>query len=342
MTRIAITLALAAAGGGAAHLAGLPLAFLLGPLVVVAAATLAGAPLARPPEWMTMPMRVVLGVAIGASFEPALLGDLAALGLTLLAVPVYVVVATAIGMVVYGRIGRYDRAEAFFAALPGGLYTMTAYAEDLGVDVRRIALAHALRVTAVVVAAPLLVWAFGGPSGRQALGGGEAWPGLAGAATLVASGIAGYWIGRLSRLPGGVILGPMVVSTGLHLSGVTTAVVPSELLGLAQVVLGAAIGARFLGESPRMIRDGVPLAVLSVALSGVVTVALAVPLALASGFDLVSLLLALAPGGMAEMSLVAVSLGLDAAFVATLHLLRILIVMLGAPVWWRRAARRRA
>lgn len=337
MTRLALTLALAAAGGIGASVAGLPLPYLIGPLLLVTCATFAGLPLARPPQWTATIMRAVLGVAIGASFNPELIDDLAAIGLTLLAVPLYIVVSTAVGVFIYRRVGGYDRAEAFFAALPGGLYTMTAYAEDMGVDVRRIALAQALRLTIVVVAVPIIVWIADLPVRAVVTpDGGHPPLDAVGVATLVACGVVGALLGRLSRLPGGVIIGPMICSTAVHVSGLSVAVVPWELLALAQVVLGASIGARFVGESQRMIRNGVPLAFVSVFGAGLVTLALAWPLAYLTGGDLVTLLLALAPGGMAEMSLVAVSLGLDAAIVATLHLERILLVVLGAPVFGRR------
>jgi uncharacterized protein len=58
------------------------------------------------------------------------------------------------------------------------------------------------------------------------------------------------------------------------------------------------------------------------------------------------LILALAPGGLAEMSLVALALQVEAAFVSTHHVIRIAMVVLVAPALyrtlplrWRRTAR---
>lgn len=338
LLRHALTLGLAVAGGTAAQAAGLPLAFLLGPLAVVMAAALAGAPLARPPDALVTPMRTLLGVAIGATFTPAFLARPAELALCLGAVALYVVIATALSYAVYRRMGRYSRAESFFSSLPGGLYTMTAYAEDLGVDVHRIALAHTLRIAIIVLVTPALIWALGltapaRPAGAPPLSA----MGAVDLAVLAAVAVVGYAVGRGLRLPGGAIIGPMLVSSALHLLGWSDVSTPAEGLALAQVVLGAAIGARFVGETAGFLARGVLLVVASVGLSGFVTLAMAMPLAEATGRDLLSVLLALAPGGMAEMGLIAVALGLDAAFVTALHLARILIVMLGAPLVWARA-----
>lgn len=47
------------------------------------------------------------------------------------------------------------------------------------------------------------------------------------------------------------------------------------------------------------------------------------------------MLLAFAPGGVAEMSLVALALGIDAAYVATHHVVRIFIIVVAAPLLFR-------
>ena len=47
------------------------------------------------------------------------------------------------------------------------------------------------------------------------------------------------------------------------------------------------------------------------------------------------LLLAYAPGGLAEMSLVALGIGSDVAFVATHHIIRIAIIIILGPTAFR-------
>ncbi|MBT7758307.1 MAG: AbrB family transcriptional regulator, partial [Rhodospirillaceae bacterium] len=41
------------------------------------------------------------------------------------------------------------------------------------------------------------------------------------------------------------------------------------------------------------------------------------------------------PGGLAEMSLIALALDVDTAFVATMHLVRILLIVTLAPIFFR-------
>jgi uncharacterized membrane protein AbrB (regulator of aidB expression) len=60
----------------------------------------------------------------------------------------------------------------------------------------------------------------------------------------------------------------------------------------------------------------------------------------AADTSLQAVILAYAPGGLAEMSLVALALAIDSAFVATHHVLRIMMIVLVAPTVFRRAVRR--
>src|SRR3546814_19969502 len=60
-------------------------------------------------------------------------------------------------------------------------------------------------------------------------------------------GIAGFILARLARLPAAAILGPMLFSAAFHMTGVTDAKPPVELINAAQVVVGPTIGCRFAG-----------------------------------------------------------------------------------------------
>ena len=65
-------------------------------------------------------------------------------------------------------------------------------------------------------------------------------------------------------------------------------------------------------------------------------------LQLATGLPLTTLILAFAPGGLAEMSLLAIALSYDAAFVALHHILRIAVIVTCAPLAFRLLGVRKA
>ena len=144
------------------------------------------------------------------------------------------------------------------------------------------------------------------------------------------------WPGaRLLRIPAAQLVGPLALSAGAHLSGLVSAIPPGEIVAAAQVALGAAIGARFIGaritEIWRIIVVSIGAAIIMVAIAAI----FALVLGEFSGSSKTALFLALAPGGLAEMSIIALSFGTAAAFVSTHHIVRIILLVVIAPAIFR-------
>ena len=99
-------------------------------------------------------------------------------------------------------------------------------------------------------------------------------------------------------------------------------------LAVAQLVIGSAVGARFAGVPLAMIRTALLLGAGATVLMLTITLAFAAVLHGLTDHALLLLLLAFIPGGFAEMSLIALALGVDAAFVVTHHSVRVFLVVL--------------
>jgi membrane AbrB-like protein len=128
------------------------------------------------------------------------------------------------------------------------------------------------------------------------------------------------------------IIMPMVISAAAYLSGIVETPPPAPMVAVAQVVMGAGIGVRFVGVRWREAGPTLAYAALSgfIMLAGAMIVAnIASPLL---GIDSNTLVLALAPGGLAEMCMTALALNADTAFIATMHVIRILMIVALAPL----------
>ena len=156
------------------------------------------------------------------------------------------------------------------------------------------------------------------------------------AAILTAGGVAGYFGARALKIPAAPLTGPMLISALLHLVGASTVAPPGPLVAAAQVVVGSTLGARFAGISIQRILRLLLQAAGSTALMIALTVALAIAAAVFVDASIPALVLALAPGGLAEMSLIALALGIEAAFVAAHHIIRIALIVLVLPTAFRR------
>ncbi|WP_207476570.1 AbrB family transcriptional regulator [Arenibaculum pallidiluteum] len=335
LRRAGLALAIGTAGGALAAWASLPLAWMIGSMVACAVAAMAGLRVAVPPRLRAV-MIMVLGVMLGSAFTPSILGQAGAWALSLGGLALYVCAATAVGIWYLRRIAGFDPVTAYFTAAPGGLNEMVLVGGAMGGDDRMIALVHSVRIMIVVMTIPFWFRIFEGyvPGGRGALGPGmgaiPAWDLM-----LLAVCALGAPVAARLRLPAAALIGPMLASAALHLAGVTDGRPPGVLVAAAQIVVGAALGCRFAGVGLRTIgRAAAVAAGLTVAMLGL---AVAMALALERVTDAAgeTLVLAYAPGGLAEMSLIALALHADVAYVSTHHVFRILMIVTLAPAVFR-------
>ena len=127
----------------------------------------------------------------------------------------------------------------------------------------------------------------------------------------------------------------MLVSGAAHALGYTLTKVPLEVLVVAQISVGVMLGCQFRGLTLKEFTGTMTWGIAYALFLLVVTALAANGVARVTGFDPISVLLAFAPGGQTELNLLAYVLGLDVAYVALHHLMRLAIVILGAQIIFR-------
>lgn len=325
------TILLAAAAVAVFQLLGLPLPFLFGPMIACLLAALLGAPLLGAGVVMVM-ARTILGVAIGSSFTPEVVHRLPQMLASVAFVPVYILVIGLIGLPFFHRVCGFDRVTAYFAAMPGGLQDMVIFGTEAGGDPRALSLIHATRVLIILSIAPVILTRFFGVSLDAPIGAPAADLPLGEIGIMAVAAIVGWKGGERIGLFGAAILGPMIVTAALTLAGVIEHRPPAEAILGAQFFIGIGIGVGYVGvtlrELGRFVVAGVfYVLILAVLAAGVTEIVVALGLAQpVEGF------LAFAPGGQAEMTVMAMVVGADLGFVIVHHVTRVLIVITGAPL----------
>lgn len=330
-----LALLIGALGGVVFHILGLPLAWMLGPMAFNMAAALRGMQVAVPLR-LRSAMLAVLGVFLGSSFSPENLAQAPEWLWSIAAITAFAVLSTALVALYYRRVAGFDWTTALFSATPGAMTPMIIMGAAAGGDERRIAMAQALRITLVVLLIPPLVVAVSPDSLA---------PPLPPASSrgfdvlelllLVAGSVLGILLVRLVRLPTPDLIGSMLVSAALYLSGVVDLALPQALLNVTLCVLGAAVGVRFLGTTMRELLDLGRYALGAVFLAVGLAALFAAAISAFLDVGYLTALLALTPGGVAEMCLIAVALDIDPAFVAVHHLARLLFLIAAAPLLGR-------
>lgn len=329
------TAAIAASGVAVFALLGLPLPFLLGPLAACLVAALAGLRL-RDMGGLGKAMRTILGLAVGASVTPELAQRLPDMAYSVALVPVFVFVIGAIGYPFFRRLYRYDPPTAYYAAMPGGLQDMLIFGQEAGGNVRTLSLIHATRVLTIVSLAPLLITGVWGVPLTQAPGAPALELPLDQALVLVATAAVGWWAAERVGLFGAPILGPLILGAALSLGGIITTRPPAEAILAAQYFIGLGIGAAYTGVTMRELRRDVAAGFAFCLVLAVIAFVFAEAVAIMGLAPTLEAFLAFAPGGQAEMVVLALVAGADLAFVVTHHLVRLVVVILGAPVFAKR------
>lgn len=341
IANVALGLVIGVAGGALANWLRLPLAWMIGAMVFTTIAAMAKAPVTMPRSARGV-MVAVLGVMLGAAFSPEMAARVTNWWPTLLALALYCAAITGSLMLYFHMVAGHDWVTSYFSAAPGGLNEMVVVGGEMGGDERTISLVHGSRVLLVVLVIPFGFVLMGDydQSARPPLGDSIASMTSADLAILGACGVFGAFGARALRIPAAYVTGPMLLSAIAHLTGLTASKPPSELVALAQVVIGIAVGSRFAGVSPARVARTLIEAVGSTTIMLIVTVLFALALEPLAATSFAALVLSFAPGGLAEMSLIALALGIDAAFVSTHHIMRIIMVVIAAPLLFRLIRRR--
>lgn len=335
---IGFTVLILAVGAGAGFLCrwiGTPLPFMLGSLIAAAIAATAFYP--RFPDGYVFPMPLrqmcvgVIGVMIGAQVSPELLSLVPTMAVSIPAIFLFIAIAHSLNFLIFRRLGGLDRATAFFSGSPGGLLEAIAFGEEVGADIQRLTILQFLRIIVVVTLLPIAISIYEGEAVGSAAGMSMSLglsPDVVDIGWTLLFAAIGIQIGTWIKLPAAQLSGPLLIVGAASGLGLISIAIPPWLLASAQVVLGASLGLRFTGMTRQVLVSGVGLSLASVASMLVVGIALAFGVSRLTGADFETLIISFAPGGVTEMSLIALSLAASPAFVTLHHLIRIIATVI--------------
>lgn len=328
------TLVIAGLGGLVAEAAGLPVSWLLGPVLAVSAASLAGLDTRLPAILRTIAF-FILGILAGSGVSPAVVEQFglwpASFAIQMVGV-VLIVVATS--WLLRRGLG-WDRETALFASLPGALAFVVAAAADTRADMRRVSVVQSMRLLFLIGALTPLLAALqsgeGASLSERGAGGSLADYGLLIGISAVAAGL-----GKVARVPGGLMLGALLGSAALHVGDVVEVSIPPILAIPSLVLLGAVIGERLRGIGLGAFVRLLPAAFASFAIGLALAAAAGLVAVATLGLDFGKVALAYAPGALEALTVLAYQFDVDPAYVAAHHVVRFMAIAFAVPFLARR------
>ena len=330
------------ASGFVLDLVGMPVAWLIGPMIAAVILALRGTPPGPNPQAVFTGVQAVIGIALSASFSTDALTPIADHWPMMLLTIVLVLGVSIAAGVALGRMASLDTATASLGTVPGGASGMVAMSEELGADPRIVACMQYARVVVVIISIAILARIAGQESETALALAEEDAPLSAFQQFLVAPFLAliGIWIGKRFRLPSGALIGSIAVGMVVGLLGWGPITFPPVVLAAAYLLLGTRVGSRFDPAVLRRIRDLLPWVLGFIMLMTVISAGLGWALAEVTGIDIITALLATSPGGMDGAMIAALDTGANVPLVLAVQISRLLLMVIAGPLVVRRVVRR--
>lgn len=328
LSREAGVVAIAACGGAALAVFGVPAAWLSGSMLLVSVVgLLRPLPDLRKP-WFDATM-LVSGTLIGSAATPEALAAAArypgSLALLLVALGAIMLASGA-----YLRyVARWSWIDSLLASAPGALSAVIAVAQAKGADIGKIAVVQLFRILVLVAFLPSIMQiagqgVVGQPPVLQIVGAGDF---LLVMACGLAAGLAFERMGVTAPM----ILGATTASSVLHGAGIVHGTLPGSIQIAVLVLLGAVMGGRVSAVKRRELAALFPLAIGGFVVALAVAFAFAWPAAWLADVPFATAMAAFAPGGLEAMAMLAFAMGLDPLYVGAHHLVRFMALGLAMP-----------
>ena len=337
LLRWAVLLAVTAGVTVPLTLVGVPSAALFAALVVgIALALLSWGP-ARVPRPLGLAAQGTLGVYIGTMVQDDALAALGDDWAIVLGIGVSTLVLSVAAGALLGLRRDVTPLTGSLSLVAGGASGLVAIARELGGDDRVVAVLQYLRVGLITASMPVVVTLIYhadrsrppvADSGQDPVA-----PWYLSVGMLVALVLVGSTLGRLIRLPGAGLLGPLALTVALEISGLSYGLsVPVVLVQAGYALIGWQAGLAFTRESLRAVGRLLPAAVALIVLLGVATAGMGVLLSRVADLTLLEGYLATSPGGVYAVLATAVETGSNVTFIIAAQVVRILLMLFAAPL----------
>jgi uncharacterized protein len=349
-------------GGFLLSLTGLGIGWMIGTIVLAAFLSfrqptwleITSVPNGLPSSWLKVG-QLLLAVELGRNINLSVLQTFSQNWLTITIMLLLSIVFSLISGVILWKFSQSDMLTSFFATAPGGVATMPGIAEEVGANTAVVSIIQTMRIFLVVLTIPFIASSWLATPVDQILTTNLSstsspfefeWVQLIGTLVLVLSAWGGSFVGKFLKFPAPLLVGGMVCVAivqsliSILLGHDLLVWWPGSIMIISQIFIASSIGSRFQRSMFMGIKRTFVIAFVSTIALIIAMFACAYVVAEVTGITLLTSVLAFAPGGVAEMATTAVVLHADSTFVVTVQVLRIVVVILILPPFFRLLNRR--
>ncbi len=318
----------------------MPIPWLLGPMILVLISSKSIRSIQ--PYWpsaIRSSGMIIIGYTIGLSFTLETLHEIGRQLPTMVLLTVLLLCCSFVIALVVSWVSGIPFPTVLMGSIPGGLTQMVTLAVELkGIDLTVVTFLQVSRLMMIIFFVPLLVFSpiFGVEHQNQ----------LASTVTAVTSGWKDLFpsilvfaivctlfaiVGNKIKLPTAFLLGPMIATILLDLTGYHGHTLPTLIINFSQMFVGIYVGMLL---KPEQLDKKLKIIVLAI-LSGIILISCSIGLSILltklHPVSLITAFLSLSPGGMDQMGIIAQEAGAELSVVICYQLFRTLFIFIGVP-----------
>jgi membrane AbrB-like protein len=336
-------------GGFIFSFSGLPIAWLLGSLILASLGTIVlkwmklKGDMGIYPFWRQLG-QTILGIELGQNVNISFINTIENHFIVIIITLILTITISLLSGIVLWRYSSANMMTSLFASTPGGISAMPAIAEEVGANSVVVTIIQTLRILLVVGTIPLLVGAIStqsetiNPAFNQSY---FEFHSLLWTACLIIGACGGALIGKTIKMPVPWLIGSMLGVTFIQLIGTLVtgesvmAYWPHHLLIFAQILIGSSIGSRVSMDMFKGLGKTFFISIISTLTLVTLIMIMSVGISFTSHIPLVTCILAFAPGGVAEMTTAAIALHADSIFVLAVQSIRLFTIIILLPSLFR-------
>ncbi|WP_323704632.1 AbrB family transcriptional regulator [Mammaliicoccus sp. Dog046] len=285
------------------------------------------------PTWLGNAGLIILGIQMGSTFTPHVLNDIKEEWLQIVLMSVLIIGIALLVSIVFKKIANVTFETALLSAIPGALSQMIVMAEEnKKADILIVTLTQTSRIMFVVIIVPIISSIFGdhdsqsshittAPSVFDVLN-------IPGFLILIIGITVLYLLFYKIKFPVPQLLAPIFILLTWNLYTGQVFTLDYPLIIVAQILFGVRIGVQI----SNLINELNKKIIVAIAFQNVALIMGAFILVfifnLFIDYNINDLFLSAAPGGMAQIIVVALETGGDVAMISSYHIFRIFFILL--------------
>ena len=310
----------------------IPLAWMIGPMIVISFAALKGLKIIMPRLALSGTL-IILGLHIGHYIDQNLINQMINWTWTTVIMFFYILVSIVIVSKYLQKFANYKNKTSIFSAAPGALAPLMILAEYEKSDLSQVATSHLIRLIIIITVFPFFIvnlistealeiekFDYLGQNHFELL-------------ILIIASVILILIFDKIKVPAALLSGTLFASGVLQISDIASYKLPEETINFCLLILGASVGCRFIDKTMKeVIRNTFHSFVATILL-----VILGLFAAYMATFfvdnNFLTLVLSFCPGGIYEVAVIAIAFDLDPSFVSFHHIIRLLFILFTVPIF---------